>query len=68
MIILLDSTTDDFVAQVSESIMECVDKFAPKQPILLNNDSQWVTNLLKNALFKRDQLYQKWIDNPCDEY
>ena len=22
----------------------------------------------KNALNKRDQLYQKWIDNPCDEH
>ena len=21
----------------------------------------------KNALFKRDQLYQRWIDNPCND-
>ena len=22
----------------------------------------------KDALLNRDQLYQKWIDNPCDDY
>ena len=50
--ISLDSLADDFIAQMSESIMECVDKFAPKQSILRNNDNQWITNLIKNALYK----------------
>ena len=63
----LDSLAYDFIAQMSESIMECVNKFAPKQPILRNNDKQWITNSIKNALCKRDELYQKYIDNPCDD-
>ena len=64
----LDSPVDDLIAQMSEAIMECVNKFAPKQPILHNSDDQWITNSIKNALLKQDQLYQKWIDNPCDDY
>ena len=66
--ISLDSPVDDLIVQMSEAIMECIDKFAPKQPILHNSDNQWITNSIKNALLKRDQLYQKWIDNPCDDY
>ena len=63
--ISLDTLADDFIARMSESRMECVDKFAPKQLSLHNNDNQWITNSIKNALYKRDQLYQKYIDNPC---
>ena len=63
--ISLDSVADDFIARMSESIMESVDKFAPKQPILRNNYNHWITNSIKNALYKRDELYQKYIDNPC---
>ena len=45
----LDSPADDFIAEMSESIMECVDKFAPKQPVLHNNDNQWITNSIKKC-------------------
>ena len=53
---------------MSEALMKCVDKIAPKQPILHNSENTWITNSINNALLKRDQLYQKWIDNPCDDY
>ena len=66
--ISLNSPVDDLIVQMSEAIMECIDKFAPKQPILHNSDNQWITNSIKNALLKRNQLFQKWIDNPCDDY
>ena len=66
--ISLDSPVDNLIAQMSEATMECVDKFAPEQPILNNSDNQWITNSIRNALLKRDQLYQKWIDNPCSDY
>ena len=55
--ISLDSPVDDLIAQMSEAIMECVDKFASKQPIVHNSDNQWITNSIKNARLKRDQLY-----------
>ena len=67
-IVSLDSPADDLVVNVYQSKMECFYKFAPEQPIMHNDDSQWITNSIKHALFKRDLLYQKWIDYPCDDY
>ena len=53
---------------IADSIIESVNKFAPEQchhPI--NNSDSWITNSLKNAINKRDKLFQKWVSTPTDE-
>ena len=47
--ISLDFPVDDLIVQMSEAIMECIDKFAAKQPILHNSNNQWITNSIKKC-------------------
>ena len=54
--ISLDYPADDYIAQMFESKMECVDRIAPEKSFLQNIDNQWITKRIQNALFKRDQL------------
>ena len=62
--------TSDVNAQmkeISESIMACVDHFAPEKPRTGRNKSDdWITNTIKNAIRKRDDLFQLWIRNPTE--
>ena len=58
----------EFVSQMIETITYCVDKFAPEKNVPSNkNDNQWITNKIKNAIKKRDRLYQIWLDNSSTE-
>ena len=54
--------------QIALTIMECLDKIAPKT---VCNDkaysTEWITNNIKNAILELNKKLQKWIDNPSDE-
>ena len=62
--------TSDVNAQmkeISESIMACVDHFAPEKPRTGQNKTDgWITNKIKYAIRKRDDLFQLWIRNPIE--
>ena len=64
---------DEFVSQMIETITFCVNITAPeKNPPFRNapsirNENQWITNKIKNAMKKRDRLYQIWLDNSSTE-
>ena len=64
----LNLDIDDLSTSIADSIIESVNKFAPEKchhPI--NNSDTWITNSVKNAINKRDKLFQKWVSNPSDE-
>ena len=45
-----------------------MNKFAPERchhPI--TNPDSWITNNVKEAINKRDKLFQMWVCNPTDE-
>ena len=47
------------VEVLAETIMECVEKFAPEKNIALNKrPPEWITNQIKRAITKRDKLIQ----------
>ena len=51
-----------------ETITYCVDKFAPEKNVpSFKNENKWITNKIKNAIKKRDRLYQIWLDNSSTE-
>ena len=59
---------DEFVSQMIETILYCIDKFAPEKNVpSIKNENQWTTNKIKNAIKKRDRLYQIWLDNSSTE-
>ena len=49
------------------TIMECFDKFAPER---VCNDkaygTEWITNIIQNAILECNKTLQRWIDNPSD--
>ena len=48
--------------------METVDKFAPEKRAENNKKhfkETWITNEIKNAIVKRNILFEKWIQNPA---
>ena len=53
------------VESIVKSVSECVDKFAPlrvssgKEP-----SNQWINNKIKNAITKRNKLFQIWVEKP----
>ena len=54
---------DNRFETLSKIIMDCLDRFAPKQEFSYRNkkESSWITNKVKNETVKRDQLFKKWI-------
>ena len=59
---------EDLSTSIADSIIERVNKFAPEQcHHAINNSDTWITNSVKNAINKRDKLFQKWVSNPTDE-
>ena len=54
--------------EISRIIMECVDRFAPERELNSHYDqNDWITNKIKNAIVKRDELFQKWIKSPTTD-
>ena len=53
---------------ITENIMSTVNRFAPLQTHPKpKNGADWITNKLKNAISKRDELFQNWVKNPSDQ-
>ena len=51
--------------EISRIILECVDRFAPERELNSHYDqNEWIANKIKNAIVKRDELFQKWIKSP----
>ena len=46
--------------------METVDKFAPEKRVENNKNhcrETWITNEIKNAIVKRNSLFENWFQN-----
>ena len=51
---------------LAKTILETVDKFAPEKRAENNKKhfkETWITNEIKNAIVKRNNLFEKWIQN-----
>ena len=59
---------DERFETLSKIIMDCLDRFAPKEETSNKNEkeSPWITNKVKNETVKRDQLFKIWILQPND--
>ena len=57
------TSAESHVESIVKSVSECVDKFAPlrissgKEP-----SNQWIINKIKNAITKRNKLFQIWVE------
>ena len=59
---------DEQLVFITENIMSTVNRFAPLQTHPKpKNGADWITNKLKNAISKRDELFQNWVKNPSDQ-
>ena len=48
-----------------KSISQCVDKFAPLRVSSGKKlSNQWINNKIKNAITKRNELFQFWFEKP----
>ena len=59
---------NDYMDALAKTIMETVDKFAPEKRAENNKKhfkETWITNEIKNAIVKRNTLFEKWIQNPA---
>ena len=53
------------VESIVNSVIECVDKFAPLRVCSAKETpNQWITNKIKNAITKRDKLFETWVEKP----
>ena len=59
---------DERFETLRKIIMDCLDRFAPKEETSNKNkkESPWITNKVKNETVKRDQLFKIWILQPND--
>ena len=61
-----EKTSAEFhMESIVNSVSECVDKFAPLRVSSVKEPSnQWINNKIKNAVTKRNKLFQTWVENP----
>ena len=60
-----DLSIDELVVSLSKLIMNCVHILVPGKPMKNHSKSnEWLTNKIKNAIHKRDSLFQKWLSEP----
>ena len=61
----IDISADEHVVAITNSIGDCLNWFAPEKKLTLqNNWNQWIANKIKNAMKRRNRLFQIWINNP----
>ena len=61
----IDTSADEHVVTITNSIMECLNRIAPETILTLRkNSNQCITNKIKNALNKHNCLFQNRINNP----
>ena len=59
---------DEQLVFVAEYIMSTVTQFAPLQTCSKPKTSaEWITNKFKNAILKRDELFQNWLNIPNEK-
>ena len=72
-IFFLDQTFEQIVEKTSaeyrvepivKPVRECVDKFAPLGVSSGKKSNQWINNKIKNAITKRNELFQTWVEKP----
>ena len=53
----------------SGSILHCADRFAPERYALyeISPSNDWIIDGIKNAITKRDILFEQWIKDPKQE-
>ena len=59
---------NDYMDALAKTIMETVEKFAPEKRAENNKKpfkETWITNEIKDAIVKRNNLFEKWIQNPA---
>ena len=58
--LIFELSLDEQVACISNTIMNCVDTFFPAKPMKNHSKSnEWFANNIKNAIHKRNSLFQK---------
>ena len=59
---------EEHVESIIKSVRECIDKHAPEKvnPIS-ESTNDWITNKIKNAITRRNTLFEKWKNNPSTE-
>ena len=63
-----DLSIDQQVVSISKTIMNCVDICLPEKPMKDHfKSNEWIKNETKNAINKRDTLFQKWLSEPSNE-
>ena len=63
----LDENNLNYTEQISRYILECIERFAPVTGIKTKeNPTDWITNTIKNAITKRNQLFQNWTKSPSE--
>ena len=61
-----EKTSAEYHVQfIVNSVRECVDKFSPLRFCSVKESSNhWITNKIKNAITKRNKLFQTWVEKP----
>ena len=56
------------IEKITETIMFCVDKFAPeKETTKTEKCDEWITNKIKNEITKRNKLFREWTVSSTDD-
>ena len=63
----LDKNNANYTEQISKCIQECIERFAPVTEMnTKENPTDWITKTIKNAITKRNQLFQNWTKSPSE--
>ena len=56
------------IEKITETIMFCVDKFAPeKETTKTEKCDEWITNKIKKEITKRNKLFREWTVSSTDD-
>ena len=59
---------EEQVVSITKSVRECLDKRAPEKVKPISESTKdWITIEIKNAITRRNTLFEKWINNPSIE-
>ena len=59
---------EEQVESIIKSVRECIDKHEPeKVKPVSESTNDWITYKFKNAITRRNTLFEKWINNPSTE-
>ena len=59
---------EEQVESIFKSVRECIDKHAPeKVKPISESTNDWIPNKIKNAITRRNTLFEKWLYNPATE-